>query len=797
MKSKIFYALVLGLPIVNLAHGQTTVKGQLVDNKGNSLPSITISAAEYKTKSDDNGYFELYYPNVGNFELTLSGLGYRTDIIKIAPHGKRTHLQPIVLHKEHKSIDEIEVEGYKSPNNKTINVGKGNIADKDLPQSVQIITNQVIKDQQINTLGDALKNANGIAIGSDRGGVSENFFARGYSLGSNNIFKNGARTNNGGRIEASTLESIEILKGSSALLYGGVSGGAVVNMVTKKPKFDLGGEVSMRYGSWDTYKPTLDIYGPLSKKVAFRFIGTGGTGKSYRDYVSSDRIYVNPSVLYKISDKTEINFMADYLRSNYTPDFGIGTVGGKINESVGRNTFLNVPWAYNNTNSSNVQVALDHKFNENWKLNVNASVQNYLRDYYSSERLNPKDDGLASLILNRTNTDEFSANQQLNLTGSFNTGSIKHQVLVGADMDQSRTKAYAFNIFADKKKPTVASTAYGTIDVFHPDVASLTFIPDVTKNTRTTTNVNRYGGFVQDLISVTEKFKVLAGIRYTYQHTPVGEKYTYSNNKTEDSGTKYDDKAWSPKFALIYQPLKTTSVYASYSNNFVSNTSSLDINNQPLGPSIIDQYEAGVKNDFFKGRFSANLTWYKIINNNFAQNVILADGTVDSQHKEFTGKTASDGVELDLAGEIIPGLNVMAGYAYNYMRYIETLPKTGTVEDVRLVGTTANTGNATIFYTIQKGSLRKLKIGASAFYTGKHNAGWNNTKTNVADGVDRLIPVDPFTTIDASLGYSIGKLSLLAKFSNITNAFSYYVHENYSVNPIPPRNFTTTLSYKF
>src|SRR5690606_15791024 len=114
-------------------------------------------------------------------------------------------------------------------------------------------------------------------------------------------------------------------------------------------------------------------------------------------------------------------------------------------------------------------------------------------------------------------------------------------------------------------------------------------------------------------------------------------------------------------------------------------------------------------------------------NSNYAQNVILADGTVDSQHKEFSGKTSSDGVELDLIGEVAPGLNVLGGYAYNYMRYLAT-SATGSVEDVRLVGTTAHTGNATVFYTIQTGAVKGLKLGASAFYIGKRNAGWNNTK---------------------------------------------------------------------
>lgn len=121
-------------------------------------------------------------------------------------------------------LDIVDIRGYNSHNNQTVSVGKAGIADKDLPQSVQIINEQVIRDQQVNRLSDALKNANGIAMGANRGGVNENFYARGYSLGSNNIFKNGARTNNGGSIEASTLESVEILKGSAALLYGGVTG---------------------------------------------------------------------------------------------------------------------------------------------------------------------------------------------------------------------------------------------------------------------------------------------------------------------------------------------------------------------------------------------------------------------------------------------------------------------------------------------------------------------------------------------------------------------------------------------
>ncbi|SKC04670.1 iron complex outermembrane recepter protein [Sphingobacterium nematocida] len=822
MKVKLFFALMGTLGISSLAHAQTTVKGKVVDSKGQSISDISVSVGSKSTKTDSNGQFQLYVDQKGAFELLLGGVGFQRNRIKVAPKGDQTLLEEITLQKADHAIDQVDITGYNSVNTKTVGVAKSGILDRDLPQSVQIINSQVIKDQQINTLADALKNANGIALGANRGGVGENFYARGYSMGSNNIFKNGARTNNGGQIEASTLESVEILKGSAALLYGGVTGGAVVNMTTKKPKFELGGEVSMRYGSWDAYKPTLDVYGPLSNKVAFRFIGTGSSANSYRDVVKSNRVYVNPSVLYKISDRTELNVNFDYLKSNFTPDFGIGSVEGKLNDAVGRGTFLNVNGAFNNTNSTNGQAALDHNFNDNWKISAIASMQNYNRNYYGSERLQANAQGLAPRSLSRSQTEEFTMNQQLNLTGKFNTGGIKHQLLFGADADQSSTKAYAYDIYADLKNPSKVTTFYDSINVFDPYAAGMRMdIPNTAKNAWTKTDVYRYGTFIQDLISVTDKFKVLAGIRYTYQRTPYADKYNYKTGITEEIknldinkkelGAK-EDKAWSPKFALIYQPIKSTSMYVSYSNNFISNTG-YDINYQPLSPSIVDHYEAGVKNDFFRGHFSTNLTVYRINNSKFTQMAFLdANGSAngDPNMKEFSGKTSSDGVELDITGRLLPGLDMMAGYAYNFMRYTETMDiykyktaegkdaeTSGSEEGVRLVGTTAHTGNATVFYTVQNGSIKGLKVGFSAFYTGKRNAGWNNSKINVRDGMNRLVPVDPFTTLDLSLGYSIGRLSLLAKVANVTNELSYFIHENYSVNPIPPRNFMTTLSYKF
>ncbi len=175
-----------------------------------------------------------------------------------------------------------------------------------------------------------------------------------------------------------------------------------------------------------------------------------------------------------------------------------------------------------------------------------------------------------------------------------------------------------------------------------------------------------------------------------------------------------------------------------------------------------------------------------------------ADGVTpnaDATIKEFSGSTISDGFEIDLSGRLAKGLNFLAGYSYNYFRYTKTIAG-GVKEGERLVGTTPHTANGTLFYTFNSGNLKGLKLGASGYYTGERTGGYNTVK---APSVARGIPIylSDFTTFDLSAGYSFKKLSLLAKVSNITDELNYYVHENYSVNPIAPRMFVTTAAYRF
>ena len=181
-------------------------------------------------------------------------------------------------------------------------------------------------------------------------------------------------------------------------------------------------------------------------------------------------------------------------------------------------------------------------------------------------------------------------------------------------------------------------------------------------------------------------------------------------------GRTRNDNAFSPRFGLVYKPAPSTSLFASYASSFSVNTGT-DIHGSSLPPSTIDQYEAGIKNDFFKGMLSVNLTLYHIVNNNLAQTALFdKDGNQNSNTsiKVLSGQTKSDGVELDVAAQPLAGLSILAGYSYNNARYTKTDTTKGSfIEGEKLVNNPTNTANASIFYTINKGGLRGFKLGAN------------------------------------------------------------------------------------
>lgn len=733
-----------------------------------------------------------------------------------------------IKNKKGQILKEIVVTGNKP--HKPVSVSRAGIKPMDLPQSVQVIGSEIIEQQQAIRLSEVIKNANGVYVGSARGGAQESFFSRGYDMSANNMFKNGFRYNAGSIPEVSGLERVEFLKGGSALLFGNVAPGGILNLVTKTPKFTKGGEISMQAGSNAFYKPSIDFYGPLNKFIAYRFTGSYENSESFRDYVKNERVYINPSFLFNVTDKTQITVQGDYLDADWTPDFGTGIVTNtKTILDLPRNTYFGALWSTGNTKSASASILVNHEFNKNWKLNFNTSFQSYRRTQKSTAQLSTVDANYDwKRGLTQSDAAERIFGDQLSLQGTFKTGIIKHQIFTGVDFENSIAPSYTFGFYATPNGTTAITTEATPINLYNYDYsAESTNAPYPSRaNQLAITDTKRFGAYAQDLISITDYVKVLAGIRWSWQESYVTtskeviEKINNVNTLTtrlEDAtaveGAKTFNRAFSPKAGLVIQPNKDLSLFASYSNSFTPNTGTT-VDLKPLDPSIIDQYEVGIKKDFWRGILSTNITAYQIENNNLAQTAqFLADGVTQnalSTLKELVGATKGKGIEVDVTAKPIEGLNIMAGYSFNETKVSKSAGTNGSlVKGDILARTPKHTANLSFFYKLPSGVLKGLSFGAVGNYIGDRTGGWNDdylwtANTNTSDPSDyivtirdRDIPIKGYTTIDASVGYEWKKFSILCRLSNITNELNYTVHENYSVNPIAPRQVMTSLKYKF
>ena len=455
---------------------------------------------------------------------------------------------------------------------------------------------------------------------------------------------------------------------------------------------------------------------------------------------------------------------------------------------------------------------MNHDFNKDWKLAFNTSYQSYRRTQKSTAQLNTvATNGDWKRGLTQADAAENIFGDQLSLQGTFNTGKIKHQIFTGVDYEYSMAPSYTFAFYASPTSSTVITTESTAINLFDYDYSSQSTIAPFSKATQLgTTNTQRFGAYAQDLISINDYIKVLGGIRWSWEEAEVDTKVLSTGITTTSAKTL--NRAWSPKAGLVIQPNRDMSIFASYSNSFTPNTGTT-VDLKTLAPSIIDQYEVGIKKDFWRGILTTNLTLYQINNNNLAQTAqFLADGVtqnVNANLKELVGATKGKGIEIDITAKPIEGLNIMAGYSFNETKISKSSGTNGSliVGDI-LTRTPRHTANLSFFYKLQSGALKGLSFGAIGNYLGDRTGGWNdryvwtentpstNPKTYTVTIQDRDIPLEGYATIDASVGYEWKKFSILCKLSNITNELNYTVHENYSTNPIAPRQIMVSLKYK-
>ena len=762
--------------------------GKVVTADGQPAADVTVMVPQLKktATTDEEGIFSFNHIKPGSYDIEVTLVGYepvhRTVQLTAA---KPIHVS-IQLTLSDKQLKEITVVATRTRNQKKADIGKAGIAPMDLPQSVAVVDKDVLDRQQALTVGDALMNVSGIYVMGTTGGVQQEIGGRGYLFNSTNTFKNGMKFNNSVMPDMSSVERMEFLKGSAAILLGNVTAGGVMNMVTRKPQFEQGGQISFRAGSYDFYKPTLDLYGPVSgsRSVAYRLVSSYEKERSFRDYVKGERYYINPSLLIKAGRKVQVLVEGDYLTDTHTSDFGVGAINYKI-PHISITRFLGAPWSANKATESNITVTTTYQIDDHWQLRSLDGFYNYTVELYGTSR--PDDGGGAAIQANgnwvrgvqRSASNEHYYLAQADLIGKFNTGGIGHQFLFGVSADKDQTNTLAYNLLA----------VYDSINVFdlnkYPQRSDL---PTLTRNTFTRAPLSTAAAYAQDLISITHELKVLLGGRLSYVQS-LSNAYSYSTAKTTPSA-EYAHP-FTPRVGIVYKPSRTVSLFTSYSNSFNTNTGT-DTAGRALPLSFIDQYEAGFKSDLLDRLLSFNLTVYTIVNRNLAQ-MSLANGNTNTNIKELAGQVTSKGVEADLSTKSINGFTIMAGYSYNNARYTQsnTYPKGS-----RLQYAPSNIVTGSVFYSFS-GSLQGLGVGLMGMYVNGMNGGRvPRLNPTAAQKNYALIPLPDFTQMDATVRYNYRQLTFGLKCSNILDALGYYAHEDGSVNPIAPTEFAATVYYR-
>ena len=492
------------------------------------------------------------------------------------------------------------------------------------------------------------------------------------------------------------------------------------------------------------------------------------------------------------------------MKNDFTPDYGLGGIINKdqtfsLNDKVGRNVFFGTDWQYQNVEQASTNVTVNHQLSNNWTLNAVASYQNYTKDYFSSERVQWGYANAAATRLswsrpfNKTYNEQNYGSGQVNINGEFNTGKISHKVLFGADADYNQNDSYTFTVTDPKNVLYLDdSSTWGNIAM-----------PNATSKDKSRANTRRLGVYAQDFVSLSQQFKVIAGLRWSYiENMPTINTNSVTGAKKFVNNSASSDQAISPKVGFVYIPNDNLSAFATYTNSFVANSGNLR-DGEALKPTNIDQYEVGVKKNLWNNAIAVNVTAYQILYNNYYQNALDNTGNqIDPNGllKDFAGKMRSRGVELDITGNPTENLSIIGGISYNNSVYLDTPEDFGYVENQRLVRTPATTANASVFYKFTR-QLKGLKVGAGAYYIGDRLAGWNDTKSGanslqVRNGISRTFELKDYVTVNATIGYDWNKFSIQGKVGNLFDTENFNVHENYSVNPITPRNYYFTLTYK-
>ena len=682
---------------------------------------------------------------------------------------------------------------------------QGNFDNLEKPSADQTIAEDLLREVGAINLNHALDLSASVARQNNFGGLWNSFSVRGFTGDINlpsGFLVNGFNAGRGfaGPRDLVGIESVEVLKGPRSALFGRGEPGGTVNLVTKRPEFETAGDFRATYGRWNQMRFEGDVQSTAGSNEEFglRIVGFHEDAESFRDTVETARIGLYPSITWDISEATSVTYELEYTEQEIPFDRGVA-----YSEDFGftpRETFVGEPGdGPIETKVLGHQFEAQHNFSDSWSLLAGLGYRDTSFEGDASEtnfvgRQTYALDGrtLSRFFRHRNfESDYFVARAEV--AGEFNSGSLRHRLLVGADHDR-----FDISHFILRYRPgwfpgstdinTLDPAAYLFLDVFNPVYGQFPQ-PVPGPNTHRNEVLNGFGIYIQDQIDLTDRLQVRLGLRWDdFEHDLTNLRAVPATTATSS------DTRVSPQFGAVYSVDEGVSLYASYGEGFRQQPGSNYQGNQ-FAPNLTESAEIGLKLDVaqFSQGVSGSLTFslFDVDQSNILVNDDRPAAVALGWFSHDAGEAASSGIEIDADLAFESGFNLWFSYAY-----------------IDAVFTTTNL-EADWGVTIEAGDplINSPEHQASVQLSQSFNVG--SMAAQVGAGIQYTDERLGFTAFDFTLpGYTTARffgqiepIERLAIRFDLNNAFDeVYYTNSYAdvwVEPGAPRHYRVTAAYSF
>ncbi|MFY9479358.1 MAG: TonB-dependent siderophore receptor [Aquabacterium sp.] len=517
---------------------------------------------------------------------------------------------------------------------------------RDVPQAIAVVPAQVLQDQLVRSIDEALYYVSGITQANTLGGTQDAVVKRGFGANRDgSILRDGVRTVLARNLTFTT-DRVEVIKGPSSVLYGAMEPGGMVNMVTKKPQLSFAGQAALYASSFGGGGASADITGPIGDNgLAYRMIVDASRVDYWRNFGVNKQTVVAPSLAWYGRD-TYVR--VSYEHTEYEQPFDRGTVlDSRTGKPVDVDPKRRFDEAYNRTigDSDFFTVQAQHALNTAWKLNGTYS---YNRNRYSDYQARPVSLNPVTGILTRRPDGTRGAESQMhvaqvNLQGQVNWAGLQHEILVGLDAENS-------DIF---RRDLIRGSNVGGFNIYNPVYGVLPNSTTVDPATSDQSDkIEQQALFVQDAIRLNDQWLVNLGARWQRYDQVAGRGRPFV------VGSSSDGTAFVPRAGVVWQPNAVWSLYANYAES-LNPQSSIGNVIGTLPPEEAKSLEFGAKLELPRG-VTATAAVYDIDK----RNVVVRETIGGQVFARAVGGARSRGLEVDVAGQVGRHWKLIGNLAY-------------------------------------------------------------------------------------------------------------------------------------